>query len=113
VTAVENDNTFIVFNCGRHERIGIRHRASQTLFLSGLIDPIYCSDPHYGKLHTALFLAIFEDLYERDRLTNSISAKTESRKRAADSLENELPSSKRAQPDPPAVLEPEDNQVVS
>lgn len=57
-----------MFYCGSLERIGIRHRASQTLFLSELIDPTNCRDPSYGALHTALHLAIFRDAAERDLL---------------------------------------------
>jgi hypothetical protein len=48
----------MILNCGRYERIGIRHRASQTLYLSGLIDPVNIQDLHYGKLHIGLHMAI-------------------------------------------------------
>ncbi|KAF8905288.1 hypothetical protein CPB84DRAFT_1772139, partial [Gymnopilus junonius] len=34
-TAATHDSTFMIFQCGRYERIGFRHRASQTLYLSG------------------------------------------------------------------------------
>ncbi|KAH9487245.1 hypothetical protein JR316_0001314 [Psilocybe cubensis] len=63
--AVETDSTFIVINCGVYERIGIRHRASQTLFISPLIDPTKCNDPAYGKLHIGLYIAIAEDMIDR------------------------------------------------
>ncbi|TFK66626.1 hypothetical protein BDN72DRAFT_859765 [Pluteus cervinus] len=36
--AVSQDTTVIVFNCGNHERIGIRHRGSRTLYISDMID---------------------------------------------------------------------------
>ncbi|KAF4610101.1 hypothetical protein D9613_010624 [Agrocybe pediades] len=63
--AVTFDSTFIVFNCGLYERIGIRHRASQTLFLSPLIEPINSRHPSYGKLHVGLHVTIIQDLLDR------------------------------------------------
>ena len=63
---MKNDATFIVFNCGDSERIGIRDRKTQTLYLSELIDPINCQDPIYGKLHLGLHLAIIQDLIQRE-----------------------------------------------
>jgi len=96
VKAVECDATFIIFNCGQYERIGIRHRASQTLYLSGLIEPIYFKSPNYGHIHVGLFMAIINDVYERFDLNNSPVAKSTSLKRAADDQEDELPSSKRS-----------------
>ncbi|KDR68735.1 hypothetical protein GALMADRAFT_1026246 [Galerina marginata CBS 339.88] len=66
--AVENDATFIVINCGTLERIGIRHRQSQTLYLSGLIDPVHCKDPHYRKVQIGLFLSIVQDALDRQQL---------------------------------------------
>ena len=90
--AVENDTTFIILNCGRYERIGIRHRASQTLYLSGLIDPVNTQDPRYRKLHVALNMAIVRDVLERHDL-----AATAGTKGAAEEavVEESLPPAKR------------------
>ncbi|KAF8969014.1 hypothetical protein BDZ97DRAFT_302490 [Flammula alnicola] len=70
IRAVVNDATFIIFNCGKYERIGVRHRASQTLFLSGLINSITCRNPAYGKLHVGLQTAIIniQDALDRQKL---------------------------------------------
>ncbi|KAF8907637.1 hypothetical protein CPB84DRAFT_1768412, partial [Gymnopilus junonius] len=77
------DSTFIIFHCGRYERIGFRHRASQTLYLSGLIDPINMKDPSYRKLHIGLHVAIT------------------ARKRSVDHVdEMEIPKSKRPKDTP-------------
>lgn len=62
--AVQNDATFIVINAGLYEIIGFRHRASQTLHLSDVID-VSKSTPAYGKLHTGLYLAAFKDALDR------------------------------------------------
>ncbi|KIM41017.1 hypothetical protein M413DRAFT_28113 [Hebeloma cylindrosporum] len=61
--AVENDATFIIFHCGKYERIGFRHRETQTLYLSELIDP--SAVPMYGKMEIGLQIAIAKDLLER------------------------------------------------
>ena len=90
--AVETDSTFIILNCGRYERIGFRHRASQTLYLSELVDPVNTQDPRYRKLHVALNMAIVRDVLERHDL-----ATTAGTKRTAEEavIEESLPPAKR------------------
>ncbi|PPQ64233.1 hypothetical protein CVT24_008609 [Panaeolus cyanescens] len=56
--AVEHDATFILLHCGTTERIGIRDRASNTLFLSDVIDP---HSPGYGSIHIGLHAAIVSE----------------------------------------------------
>ncbi|KAJ3510441.1 hypothetical protein NLJ89_g4668 [Agrocybe chaxingu] len=63
--AAVTDSTFIIFHCGRYERIGIRHRKTQTLYLSELVDTVLSSDPAYRALHIGLHLAIVKDLLDR------------------------------------------------
>ncbi|KAF5369652.1 hypothetical protein D9615_010246 [Tricholomella constricta] len=63
--SVERDSTFIVFNCGNFERIGFRHRASQTLYLTDLIDVVNCESPAYGHIQTGLYMSIVQDAIER------------------------------------------------
>ncbi|KAG6876251.1 hypothetical protein C0992_000355 [Termitomyces sp. T32_za158] len=65
--AVEVDATFIVINCANHERIGYRHRESQTLFISEILGVPKCADPSYTKLHLGLYLSVIEDTLERTR----------------------------------------------
>ncbi|TFK58178.1 hypothetical protein BDN72DRAFT_884279 [Pluteus cervinus] len=62
--AVRNDATVIVFNCGNYERVGIRHRATQTLYLSKMID-ISRFRPSYAKLHLGLQMSIVKDVLDR------------------------------------------------
>ncbi|KIM42894.1 hypothetical protein M413DRAFT_125311 [Hebeloma cylindrosporum] len=90
--AVLFDTTFIILNCGRYERIGIRHRASQTLYLSGLVDPVNTQDPRYRKLHVALNLAIARDVLERHDLATMVGTKRTAEE--AD-VEESLPTAKR------------------
>ncbi|KIM42842.1 hypothetical protein M413DRAFT_26824 [Hebeloma cylindrosporum] len=71
-----------MLHCGRYERIGIRHRASQTLYLSGLIDTINNRNPRYRKLQVALCSSIIQDLLERHELATA-PMKTAGSKRPA------------------------------
>ncbi|KAJ7173337.1 hypothetical protein C8R46DRAFT_113435 [Mycena filopes] len=74
--AVNRDSTVIVFHSGNFERIGIRDRATQTLYLSDLIEVPTCSEPGYGKLHIGLYITIFRDAL--DRLAQGTVGKGES-----------------------------------
>ncbi|KAF9042140.1 kinase-like domain-containing protein [Panaeolus papilionaceus] len=60
--AVENDATFLVLNTGNSERIGIRHRATNTLFLTPPLDPF---QPPYMRYHMALYASIIDDAFSR------------------------------------------------
>ncbi|KAE9394663.1 hypothetical protein BT96DRAFT_998360 [Gymnopus androsaceus JB14] len=62
--AVHTDATFIIFHRGASEIICIRHRASQTLYVSEIIDT--CTN--YGKLQTALYAAILNDKADRQEI---------------------------------------------
>ncbi|KAL4259367.1 hypothetical protein AB1N83_009778 [Pleurotus pulmonarius] len=66
VTACRRDSTFIVFQCGNYERIGIRHRASQTLYLSDVINVPSVTEPAaYTELHLNLYVSILHDAMQR------------------------------------------------
>ncbi|KAF4604590.1 hypothetical protein EYR40_003364 [Pleurotus pulmonarius] len=66
VTACRRDSTFIVFQCGNYERIGVRHRATQTLYLSDVIDVPNITDPgSYTELHLNLYVLILRDALQR------------------------------------------------
>ncbi|KAG6874895.1 hypothetical protein C0992_006065 [Termitomyces sp. T32_za158] len=75
--AVERDSSFIVFHCGTFERIAFRHRSSQTLILSDLIDVIHCKDPAYAHIHLGLFISIIDDI--RDRTCQLIAKEVKSK----------------------------------
>ncbi|TFK63612.1 hypothetical protein BDN72DRAFT_902258 [Pluteus cervinus] len=60
--AVQNDTTVIVINCGNYERIGIRHRASQTLYLSDMVD---LTKPGYGKFYLGVLMSAVDDMLTR------------------------------------------------
>ncbi|KIM42823.1 hypothetical protein M413DRAFT_26808 [Hebeloma cylindrosporum] len=95
--AVVHDSTFIMLHCGRYERIGIRHRASQTLYLSGLIDTVNNRNPRYRKLQVALCSSIIQDLLERYELATA-PMKTGGSKRPAanEPLDVRIPKRRKA-----------------
>lgn len=64
------DATVVVLNSGNYEYIGIRHRASQTLFLSDPIQPPSSHDPAYGKIEIGLYIWAFQDAMERWELNS-------------------------------------------
>ncbi|KAG5651125.1 hypothetical protein H0H81_009777 [Sphagnurus paluster] len=91
--SAEHDTTYMIFNCGNYERIGFRHRDSQTLFLSDLIDVPRCKSPAYGKIHIGLFLAIIQDVI--DRTEDEFKAQESHKSRKRRQPVTALPLSKR------------------
>ncbi|KAF8625476.1 hypothetical protein AX15_005361 [Amanita polypyramis BW_CC] len=63
--AVRVDGAVIVLHLGNHELVCLRHRRSQTLYVSKLIVPSSCSDPGYGKLHVGIYIAAIQDAMDR------------------------------------------------
>ncbi|KAF9027850.1 hypothetical protein BDZ89DRAFT_1066586 [Hymenopellis radicata] len=63
--AVRADASVIVFDCGNYLRIGIRHRETQTLILSDLLDVCHAKNPAYGKIWAGIHIAIAQDVMER------------------------------------------------
>ncbi|KAJ6481945.1 hypothetical protein C8R45DRAFT_1076074 [Mycena sanguinolenta] len=64
--AVRIDSTFVIIYAGAYELIGIRNRAKQTLYLSGVIRPAV--DPGYFGIETGLYMAIFREATDRASL---------------------------------------------
>lgn len=70
--SVRDDSSLIIFHGGNFERIGLRHRKSQTLFLSELIHVSKCQNPSYGKLHVGLYIAAIRDSIDRSAQSSEI-----------------------------------------
>jgi hypothetical protein len=64
--AVNEDATFLVFNSGTYEIIGLRDHATQTLYITNVIKTT-SSSCRYGGLQTGLFIAAICDAKERSR----------------------------------------------
>ncbi|KAK2467449.1 hypothetical protein APHAL10511_000304 [Amanita phalloides] len=65
VRAVLADGTVIVLHSGNHELVCIRHRATQTLYVSDLIEPPVCANPGYGKVHIGIYIAAIQETIDR------------------------------------------------
>ncbi|KIM88062.1 hypothetical protein PILCRDRAFT_63060 [Piloderma croceum F 1598] len=65
--AVRVDGTIIILHSGNHELVCVRHRKSQTLYVSDLIEPPTCKDPGYGKLQVGIYLAAIQDMMDRTK----------------------------------------------
>ncbi|KAF9022681.1 hypothetical protein BDZ89DRAFT_1163128 [Hymenopellis radicata] len=113
--AVRYDVSVILFDCGNLLRIGIRHRQTQTLYLTPIVD---VGDPYsfYSKLMLGMHLCIFHDVFERvssfstpppDEQSPSEGSNS-SRKRSGDHLSEESPSKRRrtAAPSSPPASRP-------
>ncbi|KIM39107.1 hypothetical protein M413DRAFT_29667 [Hebeloma cylindrosporum] len=82
--AVVNDATFVIFHCGDRERIGIRHRESQTLYLSDLMDATARNEPSYGA-----------DALQRQKQRSSHNPSSSGKKRPAEDGQASIPEPKR------------------
>ncbi|PBK65724.1 hypothetical protein ARMSODRAFT_1022158 [Armillaria solidipes] len=71
VQAVDFDSTVIIFDCGNYFRVGVGHRKTQTLYISDLVGASSRTDPAYGKVITAINLAIIRDTMDRTPLLDS------------------------------------------
>lgn len=59
------DGTISVMNSGNYDIICVRDRKTQTLYVSELIHTPTIAKPHYGKLHTGIYIAGINDLLDR------------------------------------------------
>ena len=84
---------------GNHEIIGIRHRKTQTLYISHLIEPHSCSNPAYGKLQIGIYIAAVRETMERAKREES----REERDRNPVSLRNEEANPEDHPPKGPAT----------
>ncbi|KAH8111486.1 hypothetical protein DFH11DRAFT_1613547 [Phellopilus nigrolimitatus] len=61
--AVRADATVVTFHSGNYEIIGFRHRATQTFYISEIIEPP--TQAQYGKVEVGLCIAAFQDAARR------------------------------------------------
>lgn len=57
----------IVINSGNHEIVCVRHRDSQTLFVSDIVESSTCENPAYGKLQVGIYVAGVQDAIDRGK----------------------------------------------
>ena len=56
----------MILHSGNHEIIGIRHRETQTLYISHLMEPHSCSSPAYGKIQVGIYIAAILETIDRE-----------------------------------------------
>lgn len=76
VQAVRANATVLILSSGRLEYVCVRHRESQTLYISPLIRPYMC--PKWGKLQVGLYIAAIEDAVYRYKLNKDEEARDKS-----------------------------------
>ena len=57
----------MVLHSGNHEIVGIRHRETQTLYISHVIEPHSCSNPAYGKIQVGIYIAAIQETIDREK----------------------------------------------
>lgn len=87
--------TLVVFNCGNLERIGVRDRHTQSLYLTDVIDIHACKEPAYGRLHVALYMIALEDALDRVKQQFLFDAEAQRAKVPVD-VKGQSPRRKRA-----------------
>jgi hypothetical protein len=65
--AVRVDSTILILHSGNYEVIGIRHRKTQTLYVSDIIEPPKCNNPTYGRLQVGIYISAIQDAMDRAR----------------------------------------------
>ncbi|KAJ7065562.1 hypothetical protein C8F01DRAFT_1366523 [Mycena amicta] len=105
--AVETDSTMVVFNCGNYERICVRHRETQTLYVSDLFDVTSCKDPGYIKLHVGVFLSQTLDAIARMKDAEKESSKPDRRTRKRPNPEDTPPVPNKRRRGNPKIIEPQ------
>lgn len=97
MNAILVDATFIYFDCGRSVRIGIRHRFSQTLFISHHIETDSLDGPPFGSICAGLYIAMGHDMVQRHEEIVKQRAKSKKRRQAErDAKGEEQGAQKRA-----------------
>jgi hypothetical protein len=79
----------MVMHSGNHEIIGIRHRETQTLYISHVIEPHSCSNPAYGKIQVGVYIAAVQETIDRARQDIEAREKTAREPPADVSLKSE------------------------
>jgi hypothetical protein len=79
----------MVLHSGNHEIIGIRHRETQTLYISHVIEPHSCSNPAYGKIQVGIYIAAVQETIDRAKRDIKAGKKTARDLPADISLKNE------------------------
>jgi hypothetical protein len=59
------DATLLILHSGNYEYVAVRHRETQTLFLSDIYQPHELKEPGYGRLHVGIYISAVKDALDR------------------------------------------------
>jgi hypothetical protein len=62
---VRQNTTLLILNAGNYEYVCIRHRESQTLYISDVLHVPLLKDPGYGKIQVAIYITALQDALRR------------------------------------------------
>jgi hypothetical protein len=65
---VHAQSTAVIIHSGNYEYVCIRHRATQTLYVSDILHVPFLENPGYGKLQIGIYLTALNDALGRNRL---------------------------------------------
>jgi hypothetical protein len=71
--AVRQNTTLLVLHAGNYEYVCIRHRETQTLYISDILHIPFLKEPGYGKVQIGIYISAVEDALRRFDLDNSIN----------------------------------------
>jgi len=65
---VHAQSTIVVIHSGNYEYVCVRHRATQTLYISDILHVPYLREPGYGKVQVGIYIAAVDDAFGRHNL---------------------------------------------
>jgi hypothetical protein len=80
--SVRQNTTLLVLHAGNYEYVCIRHRETQTLYISDILHIPFLKDPGYGKVQIGIYITALEDALRRFTLDN-LSDSSGTRKKPA------------------------------
>jgi hypothetical protein len=61
----------LILHAGNYEYVCIRHRETQTLYVSDILHIPFLAEPGYGKLQTGIYITAVEDALRRFALDSN------------------------------------------
>lgn len=62
---MRQNSTLLVLHAGNYEYICIRHRETQTLYISDILHIPFLKEPGYGKVQVGIYIAALDDALHR------------------------------------------------
>src|ERR1700729_4073642 len=69
--SVRQNSTVLIMHGGNYEYICLRHRETQTLYISDILHIPFLKDPGYGKVQIGIYITALEDALQRMALDSA------------------------------------------